>query len=324
MKDFGQGICNFCNTKFSYTAKHHRPTTSRKGKLFCSKDCLSDHRKQCYEVNRIEVSCFGCGKPELVTPTRAKKYKACSKECHGVWTSQNLKGRPKPATWHKKQKIAKQRENVRVEVECACENCGKTFQANTSLRAHKTHCKKGISAGDWICSICDKSCKTKNGLGNHKKWHTRTKEELRQIGENIRIGQAKSEFVMPRVSNAEIKFLDNLEQILDEKIERGYKIEGYPHEYDGYLLSQNLLIEFDGDYWHGNPALYDLTPRMKSQHWKDCKHNVKALSSDYNIIRVYQSQSYTLLEAIKKHGTIPKNQINQEKHKRDSSLRPSN
>lgn len=320
MKIYGEKLCEFCNTKFLLTAKHQKPTNSRKGKRFCSKACKSNSQKQLYASERIKVICKICQKEELVSKAKSKSYKTCSMACLGIWQSQKLKGKKKPASWHEKQKTAKQRKNIRVEGSFPCEACGKIFEANTSLRAHRTHCKEGVSSGNWKCDLCDKTFATKNGLGIHKRWHQRSKEELLEIGENIRIGQSNSEFVMPRVSNAEIEFFGKLSEILGLKIERGYKISNYYHEFDGYIKELNLLVEFDGDYWHGNPLLYDLTPRMRSQRYKDWQHNVIAIKMNYNLLRVYQSESHTILKEIKENGTIPQNQINQEKYQRDPSI----
>lgn len=321
MKFYGENHCEFCNTKFLLTSKHQKATNSRKGKRFCSKVCKSNSQKQLYASERIKVTCKICQKEELINKAGVKSYKTCSMACLCIWQSQKLKGKKKPASWHEKQKTAKQRENVRVEGSFPCGACGKIFESNTSLRAHRTHCQKGVSFGDWKCDLCDKKFDTKNSLGIHMRWHQRTKEELLEIGENIRVGQSHSEFVMPRVSNAEREFLDKLSELLCLKVERGYKISNYHHEFDGYIKELNLLIEFDGDYWHGNPLLYDMTPRMKSQRYKDWQHNVKVIEEDYNILRVYQSESHTLLEEIKEHGAISKNKINQEKCQRDPSIR---
>ena len=323
MKIYGHGICVCCGTKFPYTAKHHKPTRSRKGKLYCSTNCQRTTQVQKYASDRVQVTCAVCGKQEAVSKSKSKRYKTCSMFCLGTWQSQKLKGKKKPLEWHVKQKIAKRRENVRVIGHYPCGDCSKEFNSNTSLRAHRTHCQKGQSQGIFQCDLCGKQFTTKNGLGVHRRWHNRTQEELNKIGSNIRQGLADSQIQRPNVSAAEIEFIDELEKAIGKEIKRSYKMPGYYHEYDGFLVSENLLIEFDGDYWHGNESLYDLTPRMKSQRYKDWQHNVKALEEGYNIIRVYQSNSRTLLKEIKEHGTISKNQINQEKYQRDPSIRPS-
>jgi len=320
MKVYGEKNCEFCNTKFLLTEPHQKKTKTKKGKRFCSPECKKANLSQLYALERIKVICKICNKEEYVSNCKSKVYKTCSLDCLKKWQSKKYKGKKKPESWHQKQKLVKQRDRVRVEGDFPCENCEKIFKANTSLRAHRTHCQKGTSSGSWNCDLCSKKFDTKNSLGIHRRWHQRSKEELLEIGENIRIGQSNSEFIMPRVSNAEIEFFEKLSEILGLKIERGYKISNYYHEYDGYIKELNLLVEFDGDYWHGNSSLYELTPRMISQRWKDYQQNVIARKSNYNLIRIYQSESHTFLQEIEENGTIPQNQINQEKYQRDPSL----
>ena len=320
MSKYGFGTCQWCNDQFEYTANHQ----VLRGKKFCSKVCKSENQKARLASERLEVTCKICKTKELISSSKVKSYRTCSMDCLSKWQSKKLTGLAKPPSWYEKQKKAKSRANVRKEGEYPCENCKKVFKSNTSLRSHRHACQKGVSSKVFECSLCDKQFTTNAGLGNHKKWHTRTQKEIDTIGENIRQGQANSEWVMPKVSNAESTFFNELSEILGLEIQRGYKISNYYHEYDGYIKELNILIEFDGDYWHGNPELYDLTERMKTQRIKDYRHNVIARSKDYNLVRVYQSNSHTFLQEIRDNGTIPKNQINQEKYQEDPGLRSSN
>ena len=56
------------------------------------------------------------------------------------------------------------------------------------------------------------------------------------------------------ISNPEIKFLNyiNLPEEFRHKYIKPYKV-------DGYDPKTNTIYEFLGDYWHGNPELYDAT-----------------------------------------------------------------
>lgn len=47
-----------------------------------------------------------------------------------------------------------------------------------------------------------------------------------------------------------------------------YHIQGIPFWYDFYLPDRNLLIEFQGDYWHANPRKYPSGTLMKFWHQK--------------------------------------------------------
>lgn len=47
------------------------------------------------------------------------------------------------------------------------------------------------------------------------------------------------------------------------------RVDGINHEFDFYVPDENMLVEFDGDYWHGNPTKHELTPKMKRQYRLD-------------------------------------------------------
>jgi hypothetical protein len=76
-------------------------------------------------------------------------------------------------------------------------------------------------------------------------------------------------------------------------------IPDYSHVYDIFIPSTNTIIEFDGDFWHGNKNLYVLSDRMKKQFRLDESNSAKAISSGYKIVRVWQSESHTYVEILK-------------------------
>ena len=79
--------------------------------------------------------------------------------------------------------------------------------------------------------------------------------------------------------------------MLGDDVVHKFKIEGITHEYDFFVPSKNVIIEFDGDYWHGNKKLYELSSRMKRQYQIDKVWNEKAIAAGYRIIRVWASES---------------------------------
>jgi len=99
-----------------------------------------------------------------------------------------------------------------------------------------------------------------------------------------------------RTSRAEIDFYQSLVNFFgEEKVIHKFRISGCSHEYDFFIPSKNLIIEFDGDYWHGNKARYSLTPRMMKQYHLDRTWDEKARDAGYSIKRVWQSEAKDLL-----------------------------
>jgi hypothetical protein len=93
-------------------------------------------------------------------------------------------------------------------------------------------------------------------------------------------------------SKPEIEFFVNLKNFFGEdKVIHKFKFAGCSHEYDYFIPSKNLIIEFDGDYWHGNKLFHELTPRMMKQYQVDRAWDEKAVEAGYNIRRIWQSDS---------------------------------
>jgi len=58
---------------------------------------------------------------------------------------------------------------------------------------------------------------------------------------------------------------------------------------DAYVSDLNLLIQFDGDYWHGNIKVFNnLNEYQLKQKIKDQKANAFALNQGYNLIRCWE------------------------------------
>lgn len=95
-------MCNYCGKEF--TAKK---SSKRK---YCSKSCANENSKgksnQRNTKEKILVKCKICGKEEFKTPSRAKYYHTCSKEC----------------------RIEYSKINLSKKIECKCSICGKIFK----------------------------------------------------------------------------------------------------------------------------------------------------------------------------------------------------
>lgn len=81
-----------------------------------------------------------------------------------------------------------------------------------------------------------------------------------------------------------------------------YYIKEIKHYCDVYIPSSNLIIEFNGDYWHGNPRKYlfeDLTERQKKQVEKDRKLREYCQNNQIRLIEIWQSEFDSDLEATK-------------------------
>jgi len=78
------------------------------------------------EVNKIKVQCAVCGKIEYVNPSRARKYKTCSRECMGKYNH---------IRYSKKVKMI-------------CQYCGKEYFVKPSHIYRSHYCSKNCQIAD--------------------------------------------------------------------------------------------------------------------------------------------------------------------------------
>lgn len=260
----------------------------RKDQKTCSKKCLSVHSKRRYEALRVTVTCENtdCRKEFKLPRAQAATAKTCSKKCQASYLSKRYIGRKLPPDWVANQNKAKIASKIRKYGDYSCQLCGKQFKSNTSLRAHAASCGKQQPTE---CDICNKRFKSSAAMKNHRHYHSQ--EFLKMKGASIREGIRDSEYVVPSTSKAELAFFEDLKDIYGDDVIHKFKVKDYYHEYDFYIKSSNTIVEFDGDYWHGNKDMYIVTERMKEQWEKDTAHNEKAMEHGYNIERVWQSES---------------------------------
>ena len=100
------------------------------------------------------------------------------------------------------------------------------------------------------------------------------------------------------------KFEQSMYDILEAeqiKYEREYNILGTSKWFDCFLPewgNKNILLEFDGDYWHVE-SLNEATSKMQIRNWKNDRFKDKlALKYGYKLIRIRQSDNITSIKAL--------------------------
>lgn len=229
--------------------------------------------------------CQACNKE--FTPKR-KTSIVCDQKCLNVWRSRRYKGR-KFSEEHKQNMLnAKLRENVRKEGHYPCERCKKMFESNTALRSHKSYCSSPGEPKNVTCKTCGKTFKRQRGLIWHMKSHDTNylKEHIRKTKEGL-----KNRPPQKSTSTVEITFHKKLIEIYGSEVKHKFRDDRINHEFDFYVPSKNLIIEFDGDYWHGNSALHNITEQMKIQFNIDRSFTQAARDLGYIVERVWASES---------------------------------
>ena len=105
------------------------------------------------------------------------------------------------------------------------------------------------------------------------------KKEVVVLGWNLTSGHTSSCGHINYVSKSEKAFLDKLEKLIDEKIERQLCIqtERGRRFYDGFIKSSNTLIEVDGSRWHTNIVAKE-NDKFKELKAKQFGYNIQRFS----------------------------------------------
>ena len=90
----------------------------------------------------------------------------------------------------------------------------------------------------------------------------------------------------------ETKIQGFLEQLRIKYIKHKF-IKKIKHKYncDIFIPSMNLVIECDGDYWHGNPSKYVIPNKMQLEHIeRDIIRTKELINNNFNILRLWGSE----------------------------------
>lgn len=192
------------------------------------------------------------------------KGTTCSRECMGKWRSENFSGKNHP-WWNRKhtektkKKISKNRKGKGGFPGDSNPSCRPEVRAKIS----KTRIERGVA----------------RGKNNPMYGKTHTEEALRKIFDKR--SMTKPEQIVAKIlDNNDIGWSDQWFLTMD----------GNTYSYDFRIDNTNLLIEVDGDYWHGGPGV--------DKHWSGVKETMKtdeikdsvANKLGYTVIRIWESE----------------------------------
>lgn len=91
----------------------------------------------------------------------------------------------------------------------------------------------------------------------------------------------------------EVKIQNYLKDLEIEFLTHQYMKIEHSYKCDIFIPSKNLIIECDGDYWHGNPKLYSddkLRSRILLNRGVDNLRTKELLSKGYNVMRLWENE----------------------------------
>jgi very-short-patch-repair endonuclease len=270
--------CGFCNRDLTERQQQRKST-------FCSRSCGNKYR---YRNVKKEFVCQRCGKNYIKKGTGKSGKKYCSHKCG---QQHNL---GKKFSKEHREKIAKAQEGLRVEGDFDCDRCSRRFKSNTSLRAHKAHC--GHQKILYRCYNCDKKYKGLAGLQRHQIWcigndgNEKLREKIREATRVANFRRLKDEnlSIICKGTRPEVELEKELLNNKIDFIKQFDGVEGVRHCYD-FLIGDKIIVEVDGDYWHGNKDKFELSNRQKRQYHIDVRYTVQAQQGGFIILRYWES-----------------------------------
>jgi predicted nucleic-acid-binding Zn-ribbon protein len=106
-----------------------------------------------------------------------------------------------------------------------------------------------------------------------------------------------------------LEFISNLYNINIRHAENGneYLIPNTKWYADGFCSENNTIYEFHGDYWHGNPSMYnsnDINPTSKSSfgflHQKTLEREEEIKAMGFNLVTIWENDWRKINKNIKK------------------------
>jgi len=314
-----QLTCFTCN-KIFYRRRGYRILKH----VFCSKSCFVQYQKEqtgnpILQRTRIEKICPYCKKKYYVTPSQNFR-KFCSRACKSSYalaiTKTCVVCGSKYRSSHPKQKCCSRKcfyEKRKIGKSIPCEICGKTFYSTHDSRFCSNKCANDYQKRtkiDCICKVCGKSFKASPSRLKHTK-------NLYCSVPCVRADPDRLQMLKNMNSAQQITKPNKLEQV-------GYKLLDqlgvvYVPQHliankfcvDAFVPSSNLIIQFDGNYWHGNPALYPSPDKRQRRRIAiDGSQNNYFIKCGYKILRFWEHDIHkrpewvqnTIQEAIQDHS----------------------
>jgi very-short-patch-repair endonuclease len=158
---------------------------------------------------------------------------------------------------------------------------------------HKAHCQHKVEM--MTCTNCNKKFKGKAGLKAHQIWCLDDSENYRKrqiIKAAIKKGNIRrllsGNANQSSNTDIEILFLKELKKSnIKYKHSYLFQTDKHTHVFDFFLPNYKLLIETDGDYWHGNKG--PLKDWQLRQIEIDKTYTKAAINEGFRVIRFWGS-----------------------------------
>lgn len=191
-------------------------------------------------------------------------------------------------------------------VEKPCEFCGNTFYAPTYREDARFCSSKCLNAWQGrnkvalVCKTCNQEFKVSPSFKTAKYCSVTCRDNDPEYIANLVALNAAQQLISPnKLEQAGYAILDSLQvtYISQHPIASKFVV-------DAFMPDANLIIQFDGDYWHGNPAKFTTLDKRQSRRVKiDQSQNKYFAKCGYTVLRFWETDIYKRPEWVRQQIT---------------------
>ena len=278
---------------------------STANKTYCSEKCQWKSQKGKIEEKWETIKCLNCGVEIKRLKTRKNKQ-FCSKLCTNTYRKTNKLG-----IFNSKNRLVKFSDATKLKHSKITKKLWESKEHGKKVKEGQL--KKYNELGYWFGT--DDESKKKRKKTCFKKYGSevygfnikKNREKIEKICLQ-KHGKHSWEIAQDSCKGKETKIEKIVENILiNNKIDfiKQYKIYYNEKEYkykifDFFISKNNILIEVDGDYWHGNPVFFKNPNKTQKMAIKnDIFKNKLAVKKEYKLLRYWENEIYLNDFAIK-------------------------
>lgn len=251
-----QGVtkqCKHCGAEFYVTTGRSNIA------LFCSRKCKGEGSKKGFRV------CKQCGKDFFARGNKSKTI-FCSRKCSGAFRDKSIL---------KACKVCNTTFEGSMKSQCCSVDCGNKWQGRNKVEKSCKTCGRDYTISASFLkfgnpSYCSMDCRNNDPAMTQRLIEMNKMQQLGKTTKPERIGYG---------------ILDDLEIEYFKQ-----HVIGNKFCVDAFVPSTNTVIQFDGDYWHGNPNRFkDLDERQAKRVKLDKSQDAYMSKCGYKVIRVWES-----------------------------------
>lgn len=287
-----------------------------RNKVYCSKKCQSKGNSKRMIVPKIKTNCKNCDKLILATKSELssgrKKY--CSRDCKDQHQKKLYSNDGNPAFGSKKSKKWKEWNSNRMKV---------LWKEDANFRKKVRDGQKVFVKNNGYWPGTDEESNNKRRKTCNERYgvpHNWMCPEIRTKCDETafkRYGVTAFEMMLSAQSATNITSIEKIMSGVLQTVGVEFKHAHYVYYnddknyriYDFYVPSLSLLIEADGDYWHGNPLYFSsYTETQQINMANDEFKNQLASKHGYNLLRFWETDikrddfSSTLINKLRHYG----------------------